>query len=102
MFALSATQAPLSLEQCPTVLLQPLGCASVHVSPGDRVHKALFFTVFTLGRVLQSFKTALSVTPPSHRQPSATVLIIINSQASDPVVQPAAFFCLSAHLLFML
>lgn len=100
MFALSATQTPLPLQQCPTVLLQPVHRASIHVNPGGRSPHSFVFTVFSLGRVIPGFKTDLSLQPPPPQQASLSstakhLTLCLRSSLLLSV-------CLSVHLLFLL
>lgn len=64
---------------------------TVHVSPGDRVHKALFLQCLLKDMCYRT----LSLTLPPRRHPSTTGHIIINNQVSDPVFHP---IIISVHL----
>lgn len=65
MCALSATQTPLPLQQCPTVLLQPVHRASIHVNPGGRSPHSFVFTVFFFGTCDTELQNrSLPPTPP--------------------------------------
>lgn len=100
MCALSATQTPLPLQQCPTVLLQPVHRASIHVNPGGRSPHSFVFTVFFFGTCDTELQNrSLPPTPPPQQASlSSTVKHLTLCLRSSLLLS----VCLSVHLLFVL